>query len=78
MTLSMTVLLTAFPVMLVLFKGVRVRLHALGAQKIGLWELQLERQVARKLIALFVSVLWAATVPILPLRTLVSLVKLEG
>ena len=77
MTLSMTVLLTAFPVMLVLFKGVRVLLLALLVTMGHPLGLLLEQQIVRKLVVLLVFVLLAVTVPIPPLRTLAFLVMLE-
>ena len=76
MTLSMTVLLTAFPVMLVLFKGVRVLLLALLVTTEHPLGLLLVRRVVRRLVVLLVFVLWVVTVPIPPLKTLAFLVML--
>ena len=78
MTLSMTMSMTASPVMLVLFKGVRVLLLALLVTMGHPLGLLLEQQIVRKLVVLLVFVLLAVTVPILPLRTLAFLVMLEG
>ena len=70
--------MTAFPVMLVHFKGARVLLLALLVTMGHPLGLLLVRRVAGKRVVLLVFVLWAVTVPIPPLRTLVFLVMLEG
>ena len=76
MTLSMTMSMTASPVMLVHFKGVRVLLLALLVTTEHPLGLLLVRRVVRRLVVLLVFVLLAVTVPIPPLRTLAFLVML--
>ena len=69
--------MTAFPVMPVLFKGVRVLLLALFVTMGHPLGLLLVRRVARKRVVLLVFAQWVVTVPIPPLRTLAFLVMLE-